>query len=94
MKSIIFAGLALLCGACVSSTSSIDISRAEEPIRQFCPAFKSGSFSPDSSRTYGSEQVSTFQNGSPFNCRCLVKAQDQTPSCQQVRRLLVLPPEP
>jgi hypothetical protein len=94
MKSVIFAGLALLCGACVSSTSSIDINLVEAPIRQFCPAFKFGAFSPDSARTYGAEQVSTYQNGSPFNCRCLVKGAGQTPSCQQVRRLLVLPPEP
>ena len=79
--------VALLCSACVpETTASIAIARAEAPVRQFCPAFKTGDFSKDSARSYGTEQITTFQNGSPFNCRCIVKSVDQTPSCSQVRR--------
>ena len=88
MKLLLSAfAIALFGAACTpDTTASIAIARAEAPVRQFCPAFKTGDFSKDSARSYGTEQITTFQNGSPFNCRCIVKSANQTPSCSQVRR--------
>jgi membrane-bound lytic murein transglycosylase B len=80
------AALALLCASCNSiTTASISESRAEAPIRQACPAFRSGIFTSAAARTYGAEQITTFQNGSNFQCRCIVKSADQAPVCNQVR---------
>jgi hypothetical protein len=83
--------IALAISGCVSpgTTASIPVARAEVSIRQACPAFRSGEFARDSSRTYGVEQITTFQNGSPFNCRCVVKTEGATPRCQQVRRFVL-----
>jgi hypothetical protein len=83
--------VAVLAGACNSSgnTASIAVERAEAPVRKACPSFRNGEFSRDSSRTYGTEQITTFQNGSAFNCRCVVKVADATPKCQQVRRFVL-----
>jgi hypothetical protein len=91
MKNTISAAvLALLCAACVpGTTASIAVSRAEAPVRQFCPAFRAGAFSQDSARTYGAEQVTTFQNGSRFNCLCVVKSSADAPRCSQVRRFVL-----
>jgi hypothetical protein len=90
MKSILAALVfALLCGACTTTTSGISTDRAEVSVRKFCPAFKTGAFTSDSARTYGNEQITTFQNGSRFNCRCLASQRDATPSCQQVRRFVL-----
>ncbi|MGL4636054.1 MAG: hypothetical protein ACRCWF_08745 [Beijerinckiaceae bacterium] len=90
MKNVLGAMIvALLVSACTTTTSGIATSRADAQVRQFCPAFKTGAFSQDSARTYGAEQVTTFQNGSKFNCRCIAKALDQAPSCQQVRRFVL-----
>jgi hypothetical protein len=83
--------VAVLAAGCNSSgtTASIAVDRADGPVRKACPAFRKGEFAPDSSRTYGVEQITTFQNGSAFNCRCVVKASDATPNCQQVRRFVL-----
>jgi starvation-inducible outer membrane lipoprotein len=81
--------IAMLVAACTTTTSAIDTQRADAFVRQSCPAFKTGVFKQDSARTYGTEQVTTFQNGSSFNCRCIAKAADQALSCQQVRRFVL-----
>jgi hypothetical protein len=81
------AALALLLAACVSdSTASIDLGRAESPVRQSCPAFRTGPFTADAARTYGSEQITNFRNDSAFTCRCLVKSASAAPACSQVAR--------
>jgi hypothetical protein len=88
MKYTFAAAVALLVSACVpETTASIDIARADSPVRSFCPAFRSGAFAPDAARTYGSEQITNFQNGSRFTCRCVVKDAGSAPSCAQVARL-------
>lgn len=82
------AALALLVSACSpETTASIDIARAESPIRKACPAFRTGDFKPDAARTYGSEQITNFQNGSRFTCRCVVRNASSAPSCAQVAKL-------
>jgi hypothetical protein len=82
--------IALLISACVpEATANINIVRAEAPVRKSCPAFKTGSFSSDSARSYGSEQITTFKNETKFNCRCVVKSAEQAPVCQQVRRFVL-----
>jgi hypothetical protein len=78
--------VAALCTACNTTTASISTSRAEAPIRQFCPAFRSGEFAAEGARTYGTEQITTFRNASNFHCRCIVKSAGAAPVCQQVRR--------
>jgi hypothetical protein len=86
VKNLLLAGaLALFCTSCNSTTSSISEARAEAPIRQACPAFRTGNFSSAAARTYGAEQITTFQNGSNFQCRCIAKTADQLPVCNQVR---------
>jgi hypothetical protein len=81
------AALALLLAACTpETTASIDVLRAESPIRKSCPAFRAGGFTADAARTYGAEQITNFSNGSRFTCRCVVKDAGQTPSCAQVAR--------
>jgi hypothetical protein len=86
VKNLICASaLALMCVSCNSTTASISETRAEAPIRQACPAFRSGSFTSAAARTYGAEQITTFQNSSNFQCRCIVKSADQPPVCNQVR---------
>ncbi|MFM9975646.1 MAG: hypothetical protein ACKVON_13860 [Beijerinckiaceae bacterium] len=90
MKHTICAlALALLCAACntISTTASIETTRAEIPVRNACPAFKTGNFSSESARTYGIEQITNFKNDSQFNCRCIAKTLNATPTCSQVRRL-------
>jgi hypothetical protein len=86
---IIVTALALACASCNASTQSIQADRAEVSVRKACPAFKTGAFTSDSSRSYGSEQITTFKNASKLNCRCVVKSADQTPSCKQVRRFVL-----
>ncbi|MGL4242564.1 MAG: hypothetical protein ACRCTI_15750 [Beijerinckiaceae bacterium] len=87
MKHVLAAALALLLAACVSdTTASIDAARAEAPVRQSCPAFRSGAFTADAARTSGAEQITNFQNGSRFTCRCVAKSQSVAPSCQQVAK--------
>jgi hypothetical protein len=81
--------LLLLCGACTATTSGIAPDRADVSVRKSCPAFKSGPFTQDSARTYGDEQITTFKNGSRFNCRCLATQRDAMPACQQVRRFVL-----
>jgi hypothetical protein len=88
-KFAIVAALALACAACNASTQSIQPDRAETPVRKSCAAFKTGSFSSDSARSYGTEQITTFKNASQFNCRCVVKSAEQAPVCQQVRRFVL-----
>jgi hypothetical protein len=87
MKFILGAALALLVAGCVETTASIDTARAESPIRKSCPAFREGSFAASAARTYGSEQITNFSNGSRFTCRCVVKGAGLTPTCAQVARL-------
>jgi hypothetical protein len=94
MKTIAAAAFALLAAACVSSTASIDISRAEAPVRQSCPAFRAGPFTADAARTYGAEQITNFSNGSRFSCRCVVKVAGEAPSCAQVARFSAIRIEP
>ncbi len=90
MKHFVFVtALALACAACNTSTQGIQTSRAETSIRKACPAFKTGPFSNDAARSYGSEQITTFRNDSKFNCRCVVKSAEQAPVCQQVRRFVL-----
>ncbi len=85
MKHLVAAALALLVSACVSqTTASIDLARAETPVRQSCPAFRTGAFAADAARTYGGEQITNFRNGSRFSCRCVAKTPGEAPSCQQV----------
>ncbi len=85
MKYAFAAALALLASACVSdTTASIDTARAEAPIRKFCPAFRTGAFTADAARTYGTEQITNFRNGSRFSCRCVSKGPGLTPTCDQV----------
>ena len=79
------AALALLCASCNSTTASISETRAEAPVRKACPAFRTGNFTSAAARTYGAEQITTFQNSSNFQCRCIVKSVDQPPVCNQVR---------
>jgi hypothetical protein len=88
-NSLLALGLLLLCGACTATTSGIATDRAEISVRKSCPAFKTGLFQQDSARTYGNEQITTFQNGSRFNCRCLANQLTASPSCQQVRRFVL-----
>jgi hypothetical protein len=86
VKNLICAtALALFCASCHSTTASIGESRAEAPIRLACPAFRSGSFTSAAARTYGAEQITTFQNSSNFQCLCIVKSADQRPVCNQIR---------
>jgi hypothetical protein len=90
MKHAIGAALfALLCAACTAAgtTTSIDLARAEIPVRNACPAFRTGQFSSEAARTYGVEQITNFRNDSQFNCRCIAKALNATPSCSQIPRL-------
>jgi hypothetical protein len=94
MKLFAGAALALLVAGCVDTTASIDITRAESPIRQFCPAFRTGPFAADAARTYGTEQITNFSNNSRFTCRCVVKSAGQTPACQQVARFGAVRVEP
>jgi hypothetical protein len=94
MKCILGAALALLVAGCVDTTASIDIVRAESPIRKSCPAFREGPFTADAARTYGSEQITNFRNASRVTCRCVVKDAGQTPSCAQVARYGPIPSEP
>ncbi len=89
MKFMSVAALLLACAACSNSTGSIQTDRAEAPVRQFCPAFRTGPFSLDASRSYGAEIITTFRNESRFNCRCVVKSAAQAPNCQQVRRFVL-----
>ena len=90
MKMVVSAILvALFCAACNATTASIPVERADASVRKFCPAFRKGPFVQDSARTYGSEQVTTFQNGSRFNCRCLVKDSSESPRCNQVRKFVL-----
>jgi hypothetical protein len=87
MKYAFAAALGLLVSACTPvTTSSIDVARVESPIRQSCPAFRQGSFAPDAARTYGTEQITNFQNGSRFTCRCVVRDASSAPSCAQVTK--------
>jgi hypothetical protein len=79
------AALALLCVSCNATTTAISETRAEASIRKACPAFRSGSFTTAAGRTYGTEQITTFQNASRFQCRCLAKSQNEVPVCTQVR---------
>jgi hypothetical protein len=79
--------LALLAASCNNTfTQGISESRAEAPIRRFCPAFRNGSFAADMSRSYGAEQITTFRNETSFHCRCIAKTADEAPVCSQVRR--------
>jgi hypothetical protein len=95
MKYAIPAALALLLAACVpQTTASIDIARAEAPVRQFCPAFRTGTFQADAARSYGGEQITNFQNGSRFTCRCVSKEPGQVPRCDQVARFGAIRVEP
>jgi hypothetical protein len=96
MKYAVFAtALALLLSACVpETTASIDIARAEAPVRKFCPAFRSGAFTADAARTYGSEQITNFQNGSRFTCRCVSKGSGAAPTCDQVAKFGPIKIEP
>ena len=81
------ASLALLCASCnATHTASISETRAEAPVRRFCPAFRTGPFVAEGARSYGAEQITTFRNDSSFHCRCIAKAADQAPTCNQVRR--------
>lgn len=87
MKYAFAAALALLVSACSSTTTtSIDVSRAEAVVRKACPAFRSGSFAADAARTYGTEQITNFGNGSRFTCRCVAKDSGAAPSCSQFVR--------
>jgi hypothetical protein len=87
MRYPVAAALALLVSACVpETTASIDIARADSPVRLACPAFRNGPFKADAARTYGSEQITNFQNGSRFSCRCVVKEIGRSPACAQVAR--------
>jgi hypothetical protein len=81
--------LVVMCAACTTTTTGIDLTLAETPVRQSCPAFKSGSFAEDSARTYGKEQITTFRNESRFNCRCISREINSAPACQQVRRFVL-----
>jgi hypothetical protein len=95
MKYAFAAALALLVSACVpETTASIDIVRAETPVRKFCPAFRSGPFAADAARTYGDEQITNFTNASTFACRCVAKDAGGAPACQQVRRYNAVRIEP
>lgn len=85
-KPFVTAAIILLCVACQSATTSISESRAEASVRQSCPAFRSGPFSVDGARSYGTEQITTFKNASTFNCRCIARSAEQEPKCSQVRR--------
>jgi hypothetical protein len=87
MRYAFAAAVALLLAACVpQTTASIDIARAEAPVRQSCPAFRSGPFTADAARTYGGEQITNFRNASRFACTCVAKVQGVAPSCRQVAR--------
>jgi hypothetical protein len=80
-------GIALLLSACVpETTASIDLARAESPVRASCPAFRNGLFAADAARTYGVEQITNFQNSSRFTCRCVAKGAGAAPSCVQVTK--------
>jgi hypothetical protein len=86
-KAFLSLATVLLVSGCTSSnTASIATSSVEPQVRQFCPAFKRGEFETDSARSYGSERVTTFQNGSRFNCRCFIRTAGSSPTCSQVRR--------
>ncbi len=86
VKNSIFAfAFALLCASCNSTTSGISESRADPQVRKACPAFRMGGFSSASARTYGTEQVTIFKNGSRFECRCIVKSAEGLPVCNQTR---------
>ncbi len=87
MKYAYAAAIGLLVAACTpETTASIDIARADSVVRKACPAFREGTFAPDASRTYGAEQITNFQNGSRFTCRCVVKDSSTAPSCAQVAK--------
>jgi hypothetical protein len=95
MKYAYAAALALLVSACVpETTASIDIARAEAPVRKYCPAFRGGPFAADAARTYGAEQITNFTNASAFSCRCVAKEAGAAPSCEQVRRYSAIRLEP
>jgi hypothetical protein len=79
------AALAILCASCNTTTATISETRAEASIRKACPAFRTGSFTTAVGRTYGAEQITTFQNASRFQCRCLAKSESEVPTCNQVR---------
>jgi hypothetical protein len=85
MKYAFAAAVALLVAACTpETTASIDIARADSVVRTSCPAFRQGAFAPEASRTYGTEQITNFRNGSRFACRCVVKDAGSAPACAQV----------
>jgi hypothetical protein len=86
MRYVVSAAFALLVAGCVDTTASIDIARVESPVRKACPAFRDGPFTPDAARTYGGEQITNFQNGSRFTCRCVVRDSSSAPACAQVAR--------
>jgi hypothetical protein len=96
MKMPMAAAAALFLAACMpESTASISINRAEAPVRQSCPAFRSGgAITVQSSRTYGAEQITMFENGSGVACRCVVTSATDTPRCAQVARSRVIRFEP
>ncbi|MGL5116207.1 MAG: hypothetical protein ACRC7G_15955 [Beijerinckiaceae bacterium] len=96
MKLPVTAAVALLLAACMpESTASIAINRAEAPVRQSCPAFRNGSaITVQSSRTYGAEQITNFENGSGVACRCVVTTATDLPRCAQVARSRVIRLEP
>jgi uncharacterized lipoprotein YajG len=95
MKLLISAAAVLLLAACMpETTASIAINRAEAPVRQFCPAFRAGTFAVQSSRTYGAEQITMFENGSGVACRCTVSNATDTPRCAQVARSRIIRLEP
>jgi hypothetical protein len=95
MKLLTSAAAGLLLAACMpETTASIAINRAEAPVRQFCPAFRAGTFAVQSSRTYGAEQITMFENGSGVACRCVVSNATDTPRCAQVARSRVIRIEP
>jgi hypothetical protein len=86
-RLLVAAALALLLTSCNSlTTASISETRAEAPVRKACPAFRVGEFTAEGARSYGGEQITTFRNDTNFHCRCIAKAADQAPSCNQVRR--------
>ncbi|MGL4575708.1 MAG: hypothetical protein ACRCV9_13075 [Burkholderiaceae bacterium] len=82
----IVSAAALLLGACNQTTASISVDRADASVRRFCPAFRVGVYTNDASRTYGTEQITTYRNESRFNCRCVVKTVNDKPACAQVKR--------
>jgi hypothetical protein len=90
MRILIGFALAALLAACTqTTTSSIPVERVEAQVRQACPAFRQGTYSVDSARSYGSEQATTFKNESNFNCRCIARDAASAPTCRQVRRFVL-----